>query len=180
MKTIVSRVFINIFLLMAPIYLFSQSGQEKEWMRNGVDWLWNGAGNNPPTRLSTWTCRVPIGDGSSWSIRGPIGATTCGRYAVLYALAGKRDASLAWLLASQDHNPHIQGIYNQYPNYAIDYAVERYKDDALSSAAWNGVIPYLDLITGITGSHNPASRPPKEDIDRGRDKDIDHGSGKNR
>jgi hypothetical protein len=137
-----------------------------------VDWIWldpaqGGAGDAAPASLGAWLVKIPVGAGIT-SIRGPLGARTCGNYAVLWALAGDNGKALEWLKVCQSHNDHAKQLFSQYPHFTVDYAKKHHERDAVTQlgilTAGMGFPVPLHYITGALNAlkgHNPDPNPPQ-------------------
>ena len=142
---------------------------KKSAIQKNVDWIWTLAGNSPPAQARVWLHPVPIGsDGEFTSIRGWIGAETCGNYGILYSLADKRNVGIKWLIAAQAHNDAVMNDFANFPDYTIDYAISKYKSNALAEFAMgptlSSVLQIKNLLKEKLGGHNPGSFPePPED-----------------
>jgi len=102
--------------------------QEIEDLQKGVRWIYTI--DNPlrkPTEIFTGPL-VPIGHGEYYAPAAFFGAKTCGLVGTLYALAGREDLAMEWLLAPQAHNPSFQALMLQYPDYVIHKALEFEKE----------------------------------------------------
>jgi hypothetical protein len=109
--------------------------EELLWVRNHIDWMCKpgdegGAGNASPSRLRHWKAPVLVGLGLIPAWRGPIGAKDCVNYAILYGWLNIKNASLSWLKAGQAHNDDAKKLFDKYSDYAIDYAVSKYSQQA--------------------------------------------------
>ena len=165
------KTFLALLLFVCKVTLmFSQSEEMKKGIRSNIDWIWNAAGNAPPAQLKVWACPVVIGaNGEIPSIRGPIGAVSCGNYAVLYALAGNKAAAIKWLMAAQGHNDAAANDFATYTDFTIDYAVSQHTNQALVrrlGSTVTDVIRIKEAIFGKLNGHAPASQPPPAERER--------------
>ena len=133
-------------------------------IRRHIIWLFDEAGNGAPKKMEVWGFEVPLFQNITVP-RGYLGARTCGNYAVLYGLVGKRDFSLRWLQAAQAHNSAAMNLFAQYPDYSINFAIKNYAARACTEMA----IPYFgelsvvkDLLSNFSKSYRPAPSPPPE------------------
>lgn len=156
MKTLIATYLLVIITLPS----FSQDDLMKQGICANIDWIWGAAGNAPPSRAEVWLYPVVIGaNGEYPSIRGPVGARTCGNYAVLYALSGNNRAAIAWLKSAQGHNPAAANDFEIYSDFTIAYAVSKHKNDALIEAGLGQTITdavrIKDIISKKLSGHNP-------------------------
>src|SRR5262245_50285402 len=106
----------------------AQTTEIKHQIQANIDWMWGEEGR--PTRMTTYTRKVPIGNGK-YGIRGYLSAKSCVVYATLFALANEQDEAIEWLQAGQDHNIDVQDQFAEYPNYCIEYLKARYSSNSL-------------------------------------------------